>query len=100
VSAPAEAGGRREGVDTVVGLMAAAAIFLSVLAITNFDLSIGGTHFEARPVRIGVAAILLALVAAGIGGRNQRLATAAVAISGVGWLLSMVIAVLTQRPLF
>jgi hypothetical protein len=100
VSVPAAAGARREGIDTLVGLMAAAAIFLACLGITNFDLSIAGTHLEMRPVRIGVASVVLALVAAGIGGRHQRLAAVAVAVAGVGWLLSMVIAVLTERPLF
>ena len=68
---------RRSGLDTVAGLMSAAAIFIAVLGITNFNLSINGTHFELRPVRIGVAAVLLALVAAGIGGRHRKLAATA-----------------------
>jgi hypothetical protein len=53
-----------------------------------------------RPVRIGIAAVVLALIAAGIGGRHRKLAAAATAIAGAGWLLGMVIAVITERPLF
>jgi hypothetical protein len=99
VSAPA-ADARRSGVETLSGLMASAAIFLAVIGITNFNLSINGRHFEARPVRLEVAAIVLALVAAGIGGRNRKLAGIAVGVAGVGWFLAMVVAVLTRRPLF
>jgi len=91
---------QRERLDTVVGLMAATAIFVGLLATTNFELSIAGTHFEMRPIRIGVAAVILALVAAGIGGRHHRLAAIAVGISGASWVLGMVIAVVTRRPVF
>jgi hypothetical protein len=91
---------RREALDTIAGLMSATAIFVALLGATNFNLSISGTHFEMRPVRIGIAAVALALVAAGIGGRHRRLAAAAVAIAGACWVLGMAIAVITQRPLF
>ena len=90
----------RHRLDTLAGLMSAAAIFIGILGMTNFDLSVGGTHFEMRPIRIGVAAVTLALVAAGIGGRHRRLATVAVCIAGSAWVLGMVIAVLTQHPVF
>ena len=95
-----EAESRRESLDTLAGLMSAAAIFVGLLGATNFNLSISGTHFEMRPVRIGVAAVVLALIAAAIGGRHHRLAAAAVAIAGASWVLGMAIAVITQRPLF
>ena len=91
---------RRDSLDTLAGLMSAAAIFVGLLGATNFNLSISGTHFEMRPIRIGIAAVVLALVAASIGGRHRRLASAAVAISGACWVLGMAIAVITQRPLF
>jgi hypothetical protein len=91
---------QREWLDTVVGLMSATAIFVGLLGMTNFNLSIAGTHFEMRPIRIGVAAVILALVAAGIGGRHQRLAAIAVGVAGASWVLGMVIAVVTQRPVF
>ena len=90
----------RNRLDTVAGLMSAASIFLGVLGVTDFNLSISGHHFEMRPIRIGIASVLLALIAAGIGGRHSRLATVAVTISAVCWFLGMVIAVLTERPLF
>lgn len=90
----------REPLDTLAGLMAAAAIFVGLLGMTNLNLSISGTHLEMRPIRIGVAAVVLALVAAGIGGRHRRLAALAVAIAGLSWVAGMVIAVVTERPIF
>ena len=97
---PEAAESRRNALDTFAGLLSATAIFVGLLGATNFNLSISGTHLEMRPVRIGVAAVVLALVAAGIGGRHRRLAAAAVAIAGACWVLGMAIAVITQRPLF
>ncbi len=91
---------RREGLDTLAGLMSATAIFVGVLGATNLNLSLGGAHVEMRPIRIGIAAVVIALVAAGIGGRHSRLAAIAVAVSGACWVLGMVIAVVTVRPLF
>ena len=90
----------RERLDTTVGLMAATAIFVGILSITNMNVSIAGAHFQMRPVRIDVAAVILALVAAGLGGRHRRLAAIAVGVAGVSWLLAMTVAVLAQRPLF
>ncbi len=91
---------RREGLDTLVGLMSATAIFLGVLGATDLNMSINGTHLEMRPVRIGVAAVAVALVAAGIGGRHRRLAAVAVAVAGACWLIGMIVGVVTERPLF
>ncbi len=95
-----EAARRREGLDTLAGLMSATAIFVALLGATDLNLSVSGTNIEMRPIRIGVAAVALALTAAGIGGRHRRLAAAAVAIAGVCWVLGMAIAVVTRRPLF
>jgi hypothetical protein len=100
VGAYSDAESRRNGLDTFAGLLSATAIFVGLLGATNLNLTIEGTHIEMRPVRIGVAAVVLALVAAGIGGRHRRLAAVAVAIAGASWLLGMVIAVVTQRPVF
>jgi hypothetical protein len=80
--------------------MSAAAIFLGLLGATDLNLSVNGTHLEMRPVRIGVAAIALSLIAAGIGGRHRRLASIAVTIAGVCWLIGMIVGVVTRRPLF
>lgn len=90
----------RHGIDTLAGLMSAVAIFIAVLGATDFNFSIEGTHLDARPVRISVAAVVLALIAAGLGGRHRRLAGAAVAIAGACWVIAMTVAVVTQRPLF
>jgi hypothetical protein len=53
-----------------------------------------------RPLRIGIAAVAVALIAAGLGGRHQRLAAAAVGIAGGCWVIAMIVAVVTERPLF
>lgn len=95
-----EVSANRDRVDTISGLMSATAIFLAFLCATDLHLSIGGTDVQMRPVRIGIAAVVLALISAGIGGRHRKLAAAAVAIAGAGWLLGMIIAVVTERPLF
>jgi hypothetical protein len=91
---------QRDRLETLAGLMSATAIFVGLLGMTNLDLTISGTHLEMRPIRVGVAAVVLALLAAGIGGRHRRLATAAVVIAGVSWVAGMIIAVLTERPIF
>jgi hypothetical protein len=100
VSYHAEAEARRSGVDTLAGLMSSVAIFIGVLGATDFNMSIEGHHLDMRPVRISLAAVVLALVAAGLGGRHRRLAAAAVAITGACWVIAMAVAVVTQRPLF
>jgi hypothetical protein len=91
---------QRESLDTVTGLMSAAAIFLGVLGATDLHLTIAGTDVQMEPVRVGVAAVVLALIAAGIGGRNRKLAAIACVVAAAGWLLGMVVAVITERPLF
>jgi hypothetical protein len=90
----------RDRLDTIGGLLSATAIFVGLLGMTNLNLSISGTHLEMRPIRIGVAAIALALIASAIGGRHSRLATVAVGVAGCSWVAGMIIAVVTQRPIF
>jgi hypothetical protein len=72
----------------VAGLMAATAIFVSFIGLVY------------RPVRITPFTILLALIAAGIGGRHQRLAAWAVAISAACFVVGTFFAVLTDNPIF
>ena len=81
---------RREGAaETVAGVLAALAIFVSALAIVE------------KPVRVAPVAILVALVSVAMAqGRSRRIAGFAVAAAGLGWLLGMTIAVATDRPLF
>lgn len=79
----------REGpADIVAGFLAALAIVGGLIAIAF------------RPVPIGVFAILVALVAAGMSGRHERLAASAVAVAAVGFLAGMIVAVLTNHALW
>jgi hypothetical protein len=75
-------------VELLAGFLAAAALAAGAIAVAY------------RPVRIGVFAIVLALVAAGIGGRFSRLATAAVLLVTAAWVVGMILAVLTENPLW
>jgi len=79
-----------EGPGTVVaGFLAAGAIFLALYGIVQ------------RPVRIEPAAAVIALVAAGMAGpRQRRIAASAVVIAACGFILGMVVAVLTSNPLW
>lgn len=81
-------GGREPASYTVAGFMAAAALFAGVLALVWY------------PGRIGPGAMLVALIAAAIGGPQRRLAGWAVAVSTVSWLVGMAIAVVLGRPIF
>jgi len=74
--------------ETVAGLMATLALFASLIGIVH------------RPVRVIPAALVIALVAATIGGRHERLAYAAVLIGVVAFIAGMSIASATGRPLW
>ena len=84
-SAPYE---RARPAETVAGFLAAAAIFVSLTGIMY------------RPLRLIPIAILLALVAAGIGGRATRLATWAVVITAASFAVGLAAAVITSNPLW
>jgi hypothetical protein len=73
-------------IETVAGFVAAASIFLSLVALAY------------RPMRVGTASALAALVAAGIGGRHARLARTAVIVALVCWVVGSAIAVATSHP--
>jgi hypothetical protein len=79
---------RERASEIVAGYLATAAIFAGLIALVY------------RPVRIAPAAIVVALVAVGIGGRHERLAALALAITGLCFVAGMVVSVLTERPLF
>jgi hypothetical protein len=87
VTVPPEAE-RSTPAEAVAGLLAAAAIFVSLMGVAY------------RPARLVPVAMLLALVAAGIGGRNARLSVFAVAVSGVSFAAGMAVAVVTGHPLY
>ena len=82
-----ERGPGRPG-ETVAGFLATAAIFLSAVGLAY------------RPLRLVPFAILLALLAAAIGGRHARLATWAVYTCAACFVLGMVFAVITSHPLW
>ena len=74
--------------EAVAGLLATLAIFGSCLALFY------------RPVRVTPFAILIALVAAGIGGRNQRLAAIALGVAGACFIVGTFFAIITNHPIF
>lgn len=51
------------------------------------------------PGRTGTSAIVIGLIAAGIGGNRRFLGICAL-VAALGWLFGMVIAVALERPLF
>lgn len=72
----------------VAGFLAAAALFAGLVAIIYY------------PGRVGPGAILVALIAAAMGGFQSRLAATAVVVATMGWFLGMIVAVLLERPIF
>ena len=79
---------RSRPAETIAGLLAAIAIFVSLTGVVY------------RPLRLIPLAILLALIALAIGGRNERLAGYAVATGAVCFVLGMAAAVVTSNPLW
>jgi hypothetical protein len=74
--------------DTVAGYLAALAMVGGAIAVVE------------RPVLIGLFSIFVGFVAAALADRNQRLAAAGVTIASTGWLVGMIVCVLTSRPLW
>ena len=79
---------RRNGVEAVAGFFAAAALFVSLVALAY------------HPVPLSVAACLLALVASGMSRTHKTLCFAAVIVSGTCFVAGMVIAIVTGHPLW
>jgi hypothetical protein len=88
VDAHAEPSSRWTVSDTLAGLLATVSIFTSVVGLAY------------RPVRLIPFAVLLALVAALMSTRQQRLGGLAVAVAVICWTVGMSIAVVTENPLF
>ena len=74
--------------DTIAGFLATLSMFASAIGLVW------------RPVRIIPVAIVLALIAARMSARNERIAFAAVIAGVVCWTAGMTIAVLTENPLY
>ncbi len=92
MSAPeqANAGPGASVAEIVAGFLAAAAVFGGVAALVYY------------PMRIGLASIIIALIATGMGGGgvSRRLTALGMACAAGGFFFGMVIAVLLDRPLF
>ena len=74
--------------DTVAGFLATLSIFASAIGLVW------------HPMRLIPAAILVALIAARMSARNERVAFIAVIVGVVGWTVGMAIAVITENPLY
>jgi hypothetical protein len=79
---------RSGATEAIAGLLAAAAIFVSLMGLAY------------RPARLVPVAILLALVSAAIGGRNARLSTFAVFLGATCFAVGMTLAVITGHPIY
>ena len=75
--------------EKVAGFLAALALAMGALAVAY------------EPVKLGVPAIVVSLVAAGMArGRFAPLARIAVLVATACWVLGMILAVLTENPLW
>jgi hypothetical protein len=79
---------RERPAETVAGFLAAASVAVSLIGIAY------------KPVRTIPIALVVALVAVGIGGRHQRLASLAVLVGAIAFVVGMTIAVATQSALW
>jgi hypothetical protein len=89
------AGDRESAADVIGGLMAAASLVLSGIAMGLGIL----LEVDARPVRTGVAAILLALVSSLMTSRHRTLAFVATAVAATAWVVGLTVAAITDNPL-
>jgi hypothetical protein len=80
--------GRSRPAETLAGFLASVSIFVSLTGIAY------------RPLRLVPFGILLSLIAIGIGGRSERLATIAVAVGASSFAIGMAVAVVTSHPLW
>lgn len=75
--------------DTVAGFLAALSIFASLVATVW------------HPLRLVIASLLIAFVAAGMAGPgSRRLAGVAVAVGGVCFFIGMAVAVILSHPIW
>jgi hypothetical protein len=74
--------------DAIAGFLAAVSILGSAIGLVYL------------PARLIPFAILLAVIATAMGGRNARLAATAVGIGGVCFVVGMAVAVITNHAVF
>jgi hypothetical protein len=79
---------RARPADTIAGFLAAMAIFICLIGLAW------------HPLRLILPGIVIAMIAAGMGGRHQRLAFAAVLVAASCCFFGMMIAVITSRALW
>ena len=79
---------RWSAADNVAGFLATLSIFASALGLIW------------RPLRLIPFAIVIALIAARMSARNERLAWYAVVTAVICWTAGMTIAVVTKNPLW
>jgi uncharacterized membrane protein YphA (DoxX/SURF4 family) len=87
--------GRFAARDAVAGLLAATSVVISGLA-AGLGFLIG---VEARPGRLAPVAIAMAITAARMSSRFQRLALKATITASVAFVVGMTIAVITESPI-
>jgi hypothetical protein len=78
----------RRASETVAGYLASVSIFISLIGLAW------------HPLRLILPSVVVALIAAAMGGRHNRLAFAAVMISAACFFFGMTIAVVTSRALW
>jgi hypothetical protein len=74
--------------DAIAGFLAALSVLGSAIGLVY------------RPARLIPFAILVAVIAVAMGGRNARLAAAAVVIGGICFVVGMAVAVVTNNAVF
>jgi hypothetical protein len=74
--------------EVIAGLLATLSILASAVGLAR------------HPVRLTAFAIVLALIAAGMGGRHQKLAAFAVAFGGACFIVGTFLAIVTRHPIF
>jgi hypothetical protein len=79
---------RARPADTIAGFLAAMAIAICLIGLAW------------HPLRLILPGIVIAMIAAGMGGRHQRLAFAAVLVAASCFFFGMMIAVITSRALW
>jgi hypothetical protein len=80
---------RGSSAETAAGFLAAISLTASVIACAY------------RPIRLAPFAIVIALIASALAKeRHRRLAAIAVVVGGLGWLIGMSVAVLTNNPIY
>jgi hypothetical protein len=74
--------------DAVAGVIATVALAMGLISIVY------------KPVRVAPVALVVALIAAAMGGRHERLAAWAVGVISASWVLGMIYAIVADKPLW